>query len=348
MIAVVFSRFFAFRNTSCKTPPAGIVVGSIPVNVIGFVVDCTSVIFAVANAVGSAADHTTTNTVGAAVDALDPLETGLVSLGKVAGAVNTPWEDMLPQFGLHDAPFGSATSPSGKYFVLFATGCITAHWGFALPGDTFRKDAVNCTCCAGLNPTGTVAVAGVALTAMPELSEMTAVPFLFFAASAVAVNVSVGGGEGKFESVGDVYVSTLFVDDGAVVHVPRLPLFSAGTFWPDVHVPPFTCEGFGVCVVGNGVYTNVQAHVEVVVVEPATVAVKVDTVPAITVAIGGNTVTVTVFAPEPPQPLCKVNAAASISIAAVCILTNFITPISLTFSPLVTTSVRLFKSLIFP
>jgi len=96
------------------------------------------------------------------------------------------------------------------------------------------------------------------------------------------------------------------------------------------------------------VYTNVQAHVEVVVVEPATVAVKVDTVPAITVAIGGNTVTVTVFAPEPPQPLCKVNAAASISIAAVCILTNFITPISLTFSPLVTTSVRLFKSLIFP
>ena len=59
--------------------------------------------------------------------------------------------------------------------VSFATGCITFHCGLAFAGDTFKNDGVNCTCCAGLNPTGTVAVVGVVETRIPVSIETIAV-----------------------------------------------------------------------------------------------------------------------------------------------------------------------------
>jgi len=78
-----------------------------------------------------------------------------VLVGIVVGAVNTPCAEIVPQLGLQDAPPGA--SPLGKSVVSPVTGCITAHVGDGLTGGTFRNDAVNCTCCAGDNPTGTVA-----------------------------------------------------------------------------------------------------------------------------------------------------------------------------------------------
>jgi hypothetical protein len=152
----------------------------------------------------SAAAHATTYTVGAAVDAVEPLEIGEVLVGCVAGAVNVPFDEIVPQLGLQVTSWGSGVVPAGKSVVLFATGCTTFHCGLALAGETFKKLAVNCTCCAGLISVGTVAVDGVTDTRMPVSSVNSAVPFLFLAASAAAVNVIVGMGFGKFDNVGAV------------------------------------------------------------------------------------------------------------------------------------------------
>jgi hypothetical protein len=73
----------------------------------------------------------------------------------------------------------------------------------------------------------------------------------------------------------------------------------------------------------------VHVHCEVVVVDPVTVDEKVCTVFAITVALVGDTVSTIVFTPEPPHPFCHIIAPASISIAAVLSMRNFITDISL-------------------
>jgi hypothetical protein len=81
----------------------------------------------------------------------------------------------------------------------------------------------------------------------------------------------------------------------------------------------------------------VHVHCEVVSVDPVTVDEKVCTVPAITVAVLGDTVSTTVFAPEPLHPLCHAIAPASASIAAVFIVRNFMNHISLVSSARVTT-----------
>jgi hypothetical protein len=105
-------------------------------------------------------------------------------------------------------------------------------------------------------------------------------------------------------------------------------LAKADTFCPELQLRGPTCAGFGCDVVGVGVYTYVHDHCEVVVVEPVTVDVNVCTVPAITVAAVGDTVSMTVFAPDPPHPFWNI-APASASIAAVLIVRNFMNHISL-------------------
>ncbi len=80
----VLSRLFAFRKTSCSTPPAAIVGGYRPKKVTGFVLAFTSVMAAKAKWVGSEDDETTTKTV---VGVVDLLPAGFVSVGTVAGAV---------------------------------------------------------------------------------------------------------------------------------------------------------------------------------------------------------------------------------------------------------------------
>jgi hypothetical protein len=89
----------------------------------------------------SEGEFTTTYTVLAAVAAVDPLVFGNVSVGMVAGAVNTPWAEIVPQFGLQEAPVGA--SPFGKSVVSPVTGCITAQVGAGFTGGAFRKEAVN-------------------------------------------------------------------------------------------------------------------------------------------------------------------------------------------------------------
>jgi hypothetical protein len=123
----------------------------------------------------------------------------------------------------------------------------------AVAGDEFRKSAVNCTCCAGLISVGTVAVEGVTDVRMPVSSVTTAVPVLLWFAVAVALNVSVGIGFGKFASAGAVYVNTLLGAFGVEVHVPRLPLFNADTVCPEVQLRGPTWAGLGCEVVGFGV-----------------------------------------------------------------------------------------------
>jgi hypothetical protein len=149
-----------------------------------------------------------------------------------------------PQLGLQLAPLGVGVphepplTIEGKLLQILVldpeTGCITFH--DTLMGGVFSSETVKETPCAGFNPTGTVAVDGVTETRMPVSSVIIAVPVFLWSASAVAVNVSVGTGFGKFASAGAVYVKTLLGADGVLVHVPRLPLLSAATVWPDVQV----------------------------------------------------------------------------------------------------------------
>jgi hypothetical protein len=135
---------------------------------------------------------------------------------------------------------------------------------------------------------------------------------------------------------------------GVVVHVPRLPLFNAGTLWPDVQSAAEVCVGFGCAVVGNGVYTYVQDHCEVVtvpVVPPVTVDAKVCTVPAITVAVVGDTVSMIVFGLELPHPFCQSIVPASPNIAANFIVRHFMNDISLVNSARSTARVHFLKNL---
>ena len=53
-------------------------------------------------------------------------------------------------------------------------GCVTSHC--KLVGVEFCNDAENCTVCAGVTPTGTVTLAGVTDTRIPESRPTVAVP----------------------------------------------------------------------------------------------------------------------------------------------------------------------------
>src|SRR5271169_3734672 len=196
---------------------------------------------------------------GADVVSLVPLEIGNVCVGWLAGAWNTatlPENVSVPQLGLQveAAARGVGVAPSGNWVVWPATGCITAHCGSALAGETFKNEAVNCTCCAGCNSVGTVAVAGDIETRMPVSSVSVAVPVFFVAASAAAVNVIVGIGFGKFDSEGAVYVRTLLGAVGVVVQVPIAPVPPC-ILSPLLQFFTVCCVGFGTVVVGASMYT---------------------------------------------------------------------------------------------
>jgi hypothetical protein len=78
-----------------------------------------------------------------------------------------------------------------------------------------------------------------------------------------------------------------------------LPPFTVA---PEVQGAALVATGFGVAVVGNGVNTYVQVQATVSVVDPPTVAARFSTCPATAVTVLGDTVTVTTFALELPQP----------------------------------------------
>jgi hypothetical protein len=59
---------------------------------------------------------------------------------------------------------------------------------------SFKRATVNFVVAAGFKPTGTVAVDGVIAARIPESRLTVPVPFLFFAAVEVAVNVITGAG----------------------------------------------------------------------------------------------------------------------------------------------------------
>lgn len=200
---------------SCKTPPAAIEVGWIPVKVIGFVEAFTRVMVAPAKCTVSLGDHAITVTLVAAVAPELLVVMGDVLVGMELGAVKTatdPEVVMEPQLGLQVLAPGLAMPQvvvpvtGGKALQTAvdvpATGCITAH--MTLVGGVFSKEAVNETEAAGLRPTGTVAVAGVMVVRIPESKLTTAVPFLLLFASGTAVKVIVGMGFGKLASVGAV------------------------------------------------------------------------------------------------------------------------------------------------
>jgi hypothetical protein len=324
---------------SCNTPPAAIVVGWMPVKVIGFVEAFTRVIAATAKCTVSVGDHAITVTLVAAVAPELLVVTGKVLVGTVAGAVKVatvPEVVIEPQEGLHVLPLGLATpqvvvpvtgGKSSQICVLEpATGCITAH--ITVVGGVFSSEAVNATDAAGLSPTGTVGDVGLTDARMPESSVTTAVPVFFLLALAVAVKVIVGIGFGKLASVGAVYVSTLFAESGVLDHVPMFPVPPC-ILSPLLQFLTVTEVGLGFEVVAAGVYAYEQVHTEVCVLEPLTDDVNVCTVPAITLAVGGDTESVTVFGPEPPHPFCNINAAANTNIAAVSAIRPFMPDISL-------------------
>src|SRR5208283_2210951 len=174
---------------SCSTPPAAAVVGKMPSKVCGCVEASTNVMVARANCEVSFCEVTTTHTVAGLVDE-DELVTGKVFVGTVAGAVKTPFSSIVPQLGLH---VGELEVAAG-FPVEPVTGCVTNH---VEPTPlSFKSVTVNLLVAAGFSPTGTVAVAGVICARMPESRLMVAVPFLFFSAVDVAVNVITGAGCG--------------------------------------------------------------------------------------------------------------------------------------------------------
>lgn len=84
-----------------------------------------------------------------------------------------------------------------------AFGCTNLNC--ALNGGAFRNDGKNVVVCAGVRPTGTVAVAGVTDTRIPESNCTVTAAVFFLSASAVAVKVRSGtNGFGKFVKDGAV------------------------------------------------------------------------------------------------------------------------------------------------
>lgn len=83
--------------------------------------------------------------------------------------------------------------------VFACTSLKTAVDGLVLSNDTV-KDAV----CAGVMPTGTVAVNGVIETRIPESSATCPVPVFLWSASAVAMKLMTGMGLGKLLREGAV------------------------------------------------------------------------------------------------------------------------------------------------
>ncbi len=86
--------------------------------------------------------------------------------------------------------------------VLPTGGCTTAQ--FKVVGGVFAREAVKVAICAGVIPTGTVAVVGVREARIPVSMITVAVPVFFLSALAVAVKVSVGMGLGKLDKEGAV------------------------------------------------------------------------------------------------------------------------------------------------
>src|ERR1700741_2419410 len=177
-------------------PPAAMVVGLIPLKVIGLVLASTRVMTAVAKWAVSMGEFTTTARVAGFV----PPVFGEVCVGTVAGAVYTPAFEMDPQLGLHDGAPGAA--PFGKSVVSPVTGCVTSQ--VRPVGALFGKFAVNWICCAGVNPTGAVAEGGVTETRIPVSKVTVTVPVFLLLAAAAAVKVRVGMGLEKFFCVGAV------------------------------------------------------------------------------------------------------------------------------------------------
>jgi hypothetical protein len=240
-----------------------------------------------------------------------------------------------PQLGLHVLPSGLAlphepfATSAGKALQIVVleptTGCITCQ--FRPTGGPLARLAVNWICCAGLKPTGAVALEGDTATRIPESRETTAAPVLPVLAAAADVKVIVGMGFGKLDKAGAVYDSVLFTVLWFVVHVPMDPPF---TVCPLVQFAGLVVLGLGFDCVGAGVYTYVQLHVELRFVEPVTVAVNTCVVVATTAATAGLTVTTTWFAPDPPQLEIHATApATSMSMAALLIALTFMTNVSL-------------------
>ena len=67
----------------------------------------------------------------------------------------------------------------------------------AVEGFVLSNEALNTACCAGVMPTGTVAVNGVIETRIPESSPACPVPVFEWSASAVAIKLMTGIGFGK-------------------------------------------------------------------------------------------------------------------------------------------------------
>ena len=147
---------------------------------------------------------------------MEALPDGVVSVGRVAGAVYTPFASTLPHVALQSAPFGFGVWLSVVEELVF--GCVTSHFRFV--GVEFNSDAENCTVCAGFTPTGTVEVVGVTATRMPESRATVAVPVLPVSAVAAAVSVNVGIGLGNFESGGAVNVMTPVLSVSGLLSVP--------------------------------------------------------------------------------------------------------------------------------
>ena len=195
LIEVVFKIFFALRKMSCSTPPAGALVGEIPVKVTGFVEALRRVIVATANCFLSIVEYTTTLTE--------------VFVGKAAGAVNTPLLSMDPQFPVPVVVQEGELGVAVGLVAEPAVGWVTSQ--ARLVGGVFGELAMNCSVCAGVRPTTTGAVNGLMESRIPESRRTVPVPVFLGLASADAVKVIVGKGLGNLSSGGAVYVRTFFV-----------------------------------------------------------------------------------------------------------------------------------------
>ena len=140
---------------------------------------------------------------------LGPLVFGKCRSACVAGAVNTPCAEIVPHSGCKSPRLGGQTIR--KIGGVPRTGCITSQSETGSPAEHSGTFAVNCTCCAGVIPAGTVAVVGVTEMRIPESMVMTAVASLLLIRVCRGREGQCGIGLGKLLSVGAVYVKTLLV-----------------------------------------------------------------------------------------------------------------------------------------